>query len=253
MIYYFSGTGNSAWVAEEIAKGTGDVAAPLAPLLRRGETPPPVGAGQALGIVFPVYCWAPPPAVLAWAAGLKPAAGAYVFAVCTMGLSAGDALRVLSRRARLSAGWTIAMPANYALLYNREPTRVIQAKIAAARARLPAICAAVRERRAEFAPPENLLARANSWLLAPFFRHLTTDRLFRVSNACTGCGRCAAVCPLGNVEMADGRPRWRHHCQHCMACLQRCPARAIDFWRLTQKRQRYAFEEFNRGAEGEGR
>lgn len=252
MIYYFSGTGNSAWVAGEIAKVTGDVAQSLAPMLRGGETPPPVRAGEALGLVFPVYCWAPPPAVLDWTARLQVEDGAFVYGVCTMGLSAGDALRVLGRRVRLNAGWKIVMPANYAVLYNREPTRVIQEKIAAARARLPDICAAVRERRAEFDPPENLLARANSWLLAPFFRHLTTDRLFRVSNACTGCGRCAAVCPVDNVEMIDGRPRWRHRCQHCMACLQRCPAAAIDFWRLTQKRKRYAFEEFNRETEGEG-
>ena len=35
------------------------------------------------------------------------------------------------------------------------------------------------------------------------------------------------------VELKDGRPMWLHRCEQCMACLQWCPAEAIEFGRST--------------------
>jgi len=37
MIFYFSGTGNSKWIAQEVAKGTEYVAVNIVDLLKTGE------------------------------------------------------------------------------------------------------------------------------------------------------------------------------------------------------------------------
>ncbi len=61
------------------------------------------------------------------------------------------------------------------------------------------------------------------------FKEMTrfSDRSFTVSGDCTGCGLCAQICPVGNIEMKGGRPEWRHQCENCFACFQWCPVKAI--------------------------
>ena len=56
---------------------------------------------------------------------------------------------------------------------------------------------------------------------------------------CTGCGRCAALCPERTISLVSGRPVWQGECTRCLACLHRCPAGAIQYGRGTEKRERY--------------
>jgi ferredoxin/flavodoxin len=53
------------------------------------------------------------------------------------------------------------------------------------------------------------------------------DTSFDVGETCNGCGICARVCPVGNIQMVDNRPVWQHHCETCYACFQWCPKNAI--------------------------
>ena len=56
---------------------------------------------------------------------------------------------------------------------------------------------------------------------------------------CIGCGTCARACPLDNIRMVDGRPVWGGSCTHCMACIDVCPSKAIEFKDKTVGRSRY--------------
>jgi len=56
MIFYFSGTGNSAWVARQLAKRTGDVACDITTL----KELPNLDSDRQLGFVFPIYAWGAP-------------------------------------------------------------------------------------------------------------------------------------------------------------------------------------------------
>jgi len=47
---------------------------------------------------------------------------------------------------------------------------------------------------------------------------------------CTGCGRCAEVCPHG-VFAVDNRKAWivdKDFCMECGACAKNCPLNAIS-------------------------
>lgn len=44
---------------------------------------------------------------------------------------------------------------------------------------------------------------------------------------CTGCGRCAMVCPMGSVDPSDAETKGI--CIKCQACILRCPAGARSF------------------------
>lgn len=65
------------------------------------------------------------------------------------------------------------------------------------------------------------------------------DGNFTVDDECTSCGICAKVCPVGNITLREGTPVWNHQCEQCYACLQWCPAQAIQYGNKTKGVPRY--------------
>ena len=62
MIFYFSGTGNSQWVAKQLASQLGDTLIPMADEEALNEVYA-CAKGERVGFVFPVYAWSPPKVV----------------------------------------------------------------------------------------------------------------------------------------------------------------------------------------------
>lgn len=46
---------------------------------------------------------------------------------------------------------------------------------------------------------------------------------------CTRCGLCAALCPVGNIKIMDV-PQFAGHCAQCLRCYSFCPTCAITFY-----------------------
>lgn len=76
-------------------------------------------------------------------------------------------------------------------------------------------------------------------LQAAIAEYKEIGRQFEVSNDCLGCGSCVKVCPVGNIQMANGKPAFGGNCQQCMGCIQWCPKRAIDYQHTAGERKRY--------------
>ena len=105
MIYYFSGTGNSKWIAQELARLTGDEVQSIAALLSEKPT---AGFGEndaRIGIVFPIYAWGAPLLVEQFCKKIKLASGAYPYVVCTCGDEAGKAILRLKKMFAYQAAW----------------------------------------------------------------------------------------------------------------------------------------------------
>lgn len=66
-------------------------------------------------------------------------------------------------------------------------------------------------------------------------------------HSCVGCGLCERVCPLGNIALEGGKPAWRGTCTHCMACICRCPAEAIEYGKHSEGLPCCTFEKARRG------
>ena len=60
MIFYFSGTGNTKWIAQQIAIATGDELKSIPDELRQQPLDYQLAAGERLGFCFPVHGWQPP-------------------------------------------------------------------------------------------------------------------------------------------------------------------------------------------------
>ena len=65
---------------------------------------------------------------------------------------------------------------------------------------------------------------------------------------CDGLGDCLPVCPTGAIRMKERKrkgnvvsvPKFKaRKCDHCQACMQLCPKRAIKYFRIKPQSPRY--------------
>lgn len=245
MIYYFSGTGNSKWIAEQLARLTGDLAQSIPELVKDGPAAVYIGADSSVGVVFPVYAWGAPPLVERFCKSLRIADGAYAYAACTCGDEAGHAMRRLKRFFPLKSGWSFAMPNNYIVGFDVDSPALEQHKIDVARERMAHVSESILARKTEY----DVHAGAGAWLktalIRPMFNMFARrTKPFYVTNDCNGCKICERGCPIGAISMVHGKPVWvRKHCVQCMSCINRCPKRAIQYGAGTIQRGRYHFSE----------
>lgn len=55
-----------------------------------------------------------------------------------------------------------------------------------------------------------------------------TEKGYRITDACIGCGSCAEHCPQGCVEAGAPYRIRREHCLHCGNCHTVCPVGAVE-------------------------
>jgi ferredoxin len=246
IIYYFTGTGNSLAVAKKIADALGDCE--LVPIAALKDTQGPITPqADRVGIVCPVYFSGLPVMVAEFAGRLDLSRPQYTFATVTFGGSgASSALRQLDGVLRkqkdrgLDAGFMVKMPGNYVLMYS-PPSGTKREKILAMAGEQMSDIAGAVSRSEKRNLPSSFLANLIHTLMYPrFASHVhDDDKKFTVSDKCTSCGTCAAVCPAGNIELVDKKPVWNHRCELCCACIHLCPVQAIQAGHSTEKRERY--------------
>ena len=72
-----------------------------------------------------------------------------------------------------------------------------------------------------------------------FYAFIVKAKKFYSKDTCISCGKCEKVCPLSNVTLVDGKPKWGKDCTHCMACICKCPTEAIEYGKASQGKPRY--------------
>jgi ferredoxin len=233
-IYFFTGTGNSLAVARKVAGVLGGCElVPIASLDKMPEKIIPVA--DRVGIVSPVYDAGLPVIVAKFVKRLDLAGAGYAFGIVTMGGIGVSALHQLNGilvqngGKKLDAAFAVRMPGNFPPIGKSRMVESANPVFAAADVRLTEIAGSIDKGLA--VPPgySPVSALMKCLTYEGFSRHVhNIDNNFSVSAACTSCGTCAKVCPVGNITMENGRPIYSHRCECCCACLHFCPVQAID-------------------------
>ena len=247
MVLYFTGTGNSKYVAQRIAAALSDALLCMNDRIRVGDTSP-VETGGRLVIVTPTYAWRIPRLVRDWlrSTELRGAEGTWFVMTCGGEIGNADKYnRALCAEKGLACMGTaqIVMPENYIAMFDAPQTDKARKIVAEAEPDIDRAIADIRESRA-FAPPRrNLYDRFMSGPVNPvFYACVVKAKAFTVSDACVGCGRCARRCPTNSITLRGGKPVWGEGCTHCMACICYCPAEAIEYGKKSLGKPRYHFE-----------
>lgn len=137
MIFYFTGTGNSGYIANEIAKVTNDNIVSISKLINNKENLEfTLKDGENIGVVFPVYAWAPPTMVTEFInkVTFKNYKNNYIFSVATCGENIGGTMKIIDKAIKekglkLNCGYSISMPNNYIIIGDVDSKEVENRKL----------------------------------------------------------------------------------------------------------------------------
>lgn len=259
MIFYFSCTGNTRWAAQEVAHATGEELVDMAKAENLSHEWHPTD-GERIGFCFPVHGWRPPLPVLRFIERMRlnVAHDTFCYCVCTAGDNIGETVDILSkhlakRGITLHSAFSILMPESYVGLPFMDvdtPENEKRKKRQAATELQQYIKNIIKREKGVFKLIKGHWPRTNSRLIGSLFiKYLLTDKPFRVDNdKCLSCGKCADVCPIGNIQLdKDKHPIWQHNgsCISCFACYHHCPAHSIEYGRRTKGKGQYFFKHNN--------
>lgn len=250
MIFYFSGTGNSRYVAQELSKALGE-SLHFIPQTRPESVQ---FEGNHLGFVFPIYSWGIPPLVTEFVSSFNDgfgrhvkASGARIWMVCTCGDEVARAPEMMAsalaaRYMVMEGAWSVIMPNNYVLLpgFNVDAKSVEIKKLEAAPARVASIAEEIRRGQMKTDVTRGSNSYFKSRVIYPLFKKWGVfPSRWHWTPECVGCEKCASVCPMRNIMMQGDRPRWGHSCVSCLACYHYCPTHAVAYGRATEYKGQY--------------
>ena len=237
MIYYFTGSGNSRYVAQRIAQALGDTVA-----FMPDHIPATVpDNGEPIGFVMPVYFWGIPSVAQHFAQQLQIQGRHHTYTVLTPSGSSGDAVGLFEKALRrpVDAHYSVLMPDTFCPLYECGNRAKSDAVLERAEGEIDKIIASIRARETGNHDTHRGKGRLATITMYPLYRASTTKH-FAVNADCIGCGLCANLCPDHVITLRDGRPTWRRqHCELCFACLHHCPKFAIQYTSGSRKNGQY--------------
>lgn len=253
MIAYFSGTGNTEWVAQQLSTFVCDDH--LIPLPHNCVGIDFKGI-DALGICFPVHSWGIPSIVRDFIQSLpKDHKIPYIYMVCTCGDDIGLTMQEFEsllekQNQKASLYYSVQMPNSYVNLpgFDVDPVELQRKKVNTTEKHLKALSKIILERGTAVNVVKGSMPWLKSKVIRPFFySYLVKDSFFHVENSCVCCGACAQACPVGNIQM-NGGPVWLGNstCLTCMACYHSCPQHAIRFGKYTDNKGQYLFKKLKR-------
>jgi ferredoxin len=242
MVFYFSGTGNSRYVAKKIAKVTGDEIISINQRLKDQDYNA-VSSKQPLVFVGPIYAGRFPRVMDDYIKRVEftETKCAYFIGTCaqTPWRTAEYVEKLCEKKSFSLFGFhSIIMPQGYVVGGGTQQKEVNDKILKEAEPKIEKIAETIRNK--QMLPKEQPGRAVMSKVLNPImYSMIISARSFTTTAQCTGCGQCKDRCPLNNIKLVNSRPIWGKNCTHCMACIAGCPSEAIEYGKKTQGKPRY--------------
>ncbi len=248
MIFYFTGTGNSLYAAQNVATKQGDKLISIAECLKNNTVDFTLRDDEKIGFVFPIYFWGLPTIVIDFISRLnfKNYIGQYLYTILVCGGNIGDSdnsikRKLMKKNYHLNTVFTLVMPDNYILAFNLlTPENQIQAILKKTDEKLVEINEIISHQEKNTTKiDKKLLAKLQTLTSYPFYKYGRNTKPFFATDDCTGCGLCEQICPCQSIHLVNGKPSWSQKCTQCLGCLHRCPVHAIQYGKKTIPIGRY--------------
>jgi len=223
-ILYFTGTGNSLYIAKSI----GDRLLSIPQMIKENKHH---FEDDVIGFVYPCHGWGVAKMVRNFIRSSTFRAD-YFFAIMTYGNTPNSGLKNMEQvagEAGINFDYVneILMVDNYLPNFEMEEESEKEALKEIGK-QLTAIISDIISRRI------NRIEKGRESDEISMHGRMMADKLtpgyamenFLVNNTCNGCKTCARVCPAGNIEVQE-KPEFSHKCEICFACIHLCPQKAI--------------------------
>ena len=245
MILYFTGTGNSRYVARKIAEEINDELVSMNKLMKQ-ESTDELSSDKPFIFVCPTYAWRLPKVVTEFIRKTKFSGSNKVYFIMTCGGDSAKAINYIEKLCNykeweLKGMAEIKMPENYIALFSAPDKETAKEIIQEADQLTYKITSHIRnEESFKIINPGGLNGTIKSGITNTlFYKFIVHAKGFHSTDKCVGCGKCVNLCPLNNIVLEDKKPSWGNKCTHCMACICGCPTQAIEYKNSTQNKERY--------------
>lgn len=228
MIFYFTGTGNSLYVAKELE---GDVRS-IPQVLHQKDLS---FTAEKIGIVCPIYGHEMPRMVKEFIEKAEFRTP-YFYMVLTYGANHGGAAQIADafvQKAGKKADYvtTVEMVDNFLPVFDMEKQMAMDKQVEKQLERVKADIAACKKEIQKATMKDKMVHKAFRASMARMKKApeaIWAD--YVVTDECVGCGICTRVCPAGCIQLEEQKAvHSEKNCQACYACIQACPKKAILF------------------------
>ncbi len=249
MVLYFTGTGNSRYVAERIAKELDDEIVSINDIIKINEVAEFHSESKPYIIVTPIYGWKIPKFIEEFLIKHKFNGSMRFYVIATCGSSTGNAYTHLldvcvKNNLKLKGFAEVKMPDNYVLMFDVKSLDEVKDDIKASNSHIENLIDRIKNNE-EFVigSNNNIKNKLLSGVVNNVFdKAFVSAKGFHTNENCVLCGNCATNCAFNNIEIRY-KVVWGDRCTHCCACIAQCPTKAIDYKKTTQKRKRYYLPE----------
>ena len=234
LMLYFSGTGNSKYVAELFAGNMGAVCHSIeedvdfAALMKKSDI---------IAFCYPVYMSRVPRIMREFASGhMDELKGKKVIVFCTQLLLSGDGARAFAALLPKNHGKVIYaehffMPnnVNNMAILPMPRDKTIKKCMEKTAQKMQIVCGHIKQgkvKRRGFNPISRGLGLLQGVFLSSTER--LANKTVRIDKDCTRCGVCVKICPMENLALDDGEITHHHNCTMCYRCINKCPEKAIN-------------------------
>lgn len=242
-IYYFSGTGNSLHVAQELKKRIPN--STLIPLVSLLDNDIIKTKGKTVGFVFPTYFTTVPAPVRLFLKKIDMKSSDYNFSIVTrMGsfcVANRNIKRLLKKKGKsLDSQFILNMASNsptglkpgkgdenWVHDISKERIAQLESEIQPHLDDIQKII--VNQEKHPKKTSINPLASIVERIMYFMTRNIKTQIDFIIDSTCTGCGICEKVCLSKKIKMVNNKPQWQEQvrCFYCYVCFNFCPTQAI--------------------------
>lgn len=248
MIFYFSGTGNSLYVAKMIGNEQNEKIVSISDEMKRGKNIYEYNLkdDEKIIFVYPIYAWAPPKMVTEFVSKIKfkNYQNNYTSSIATCGADIGNSNKLFNKvlganGLKLNSGFSIPMPNNYIIMGDVDTKIDENNKLEKAKDKIKYINNIITNKEKSIYELDKGHFPILTYVVNPLFNKFALDtKNFHVTDECSKCGICEKICNSNCIKLED-KPKWYGNCTQCLACISYCPNRAIQYGKSTHNKGRY--------------
>ena len=257
LMLYFSGTGNSKYIAELFCSvmnthlpqtASAGLPAQCCSIEEKLDFEQLISSHEIIGFCYPIYGSRVPRI-------MREFVGEYinflkekkVIIFCTQWIFSGDGARVFTDMfphnfVKVIYAEHFLMPNNVNNLFilPLENDKKIKKYLVGAERKMQIVCSNIKSgmiKKRWFNVFSRFLGLFQG-VLMPKWEKKALD-LVKVYDDCTQCGLCVSICPMRNFENRNGKIITKSNCTICYRCINKCPQKAIAVFLKAKVKKQY--------------